>query len=296
MNSWDRATHQSMLFFHQYHQVYQGDTYVNEGAKTWQYDILRHLSSWMCPVTTTNSLPVVFRACSVHVPLCPSSWPPQKTVSICLASLAMTQHWLNAHTYTDTHFLLPYLSGGLAVSVPMVFSFLLILCVHWSEDLQMCLDSCFLYFHLDWESSRVKMWGKTKRLRQFCVSSRTSDLSLVLCYHIIALLDSIQRGMTEKNGPIQNTLSCKWKTFLHNRAKLPAFPPFCLPHLTHHSLLLLLFLNACILHCDTHTHACTRVHTHTHTHKEITLFVSHVLYRNLAQLFLQHQRHKQPAA
>lgn len=29
------------------------------------------------------------------------------------------------------------------------FSFLLILCVHWSEDLQMCLDSCFLNFHLD---------------------------------------------------------------------------------------------------------------------------------------------------
>lgn len=57
----------------------------------------------------------------------PPAGPPQKSVSICLSSPAMTQHWLtseHAHTYKDTHthFLSAYLSGGSAVSVPMVFA------------------------------------------------------------------------------------------------------------------------------------------------------------------------------
>lgn len=78
------------------------DTCVNDQATTWHYEILRHWGSWMCAVTTTNSLPVGFRACSVRAPS-PSLWlAPQKPVSICLASPAMTQHWLTDYR-TCTH-------------------------------------------------------------------------------------------------------------------------------------------------------------------------------------------------
>lgn len=57
--------------------------------------------------------------------------------------------------------------------------------------------------------------------------------------------------MTEKKQASSNTLSCEWKTFLHNRVQVPAFLPFFLPHLTHHSLRLLFLYNAYILLCDT---------------------------------------------
>lgn len=85
--------------------------------------MLRHKSSWMRPVTATNSLPVLFRAFSVHAPLCPSGWPPQNHVSIFLASPAMTQHWLStekerAPTHAHTLPLLGFLLGNWSSLLP----------------------------------------------------------------------------------------------------------------------------------------------------------------------------------
>lgn len=140
-------------------------------VKTWHHEILRHSSSWMCPVTTTNSLPVLLRACSAHAPLCPSSWPPQKHVSICLASPAMTQHWLNTRIHTHIfRYTLPlciYL-WGLGCLCSQGFPFLFILFVPLYEVLQMCVDSCLLYFYLNWGPKGKQKKANTVLYLLFC--------------------------------------------------------------------------------------------------------------------------------
>lgn len=165
--------------------------------REWKLGIVKYCVTKV-PGCVLSQQPIPFlyflRACSVLAPLCPSSWPPQKLVSICLASPAMTQHWLqNMYTHIYRHTLPLVVSlWGLGHLCSHGFPFLFILSVLWYEDLQMCLDSCFLYFYLDWGPNRatLKLWVKTKRLIQFCVSflgPYPGPLTSTWCFVIVLL-------------------------------------------------------------------------------------------------------------
>lgn len=136
-------------------------------------------SSWMCPVTTTNSLPVLFWACSLHATLCPSSRPPQKPVSISLASPAMTQHWpttehalthTRTHKYTHTHihtsFCSIHLGAWLSPFPWFSLSFDPLCPLIWGSP------DVFRFMHPlfpPWLKATLMLSGKTKRLMQFCM-------------------------------------------------------------------------------------------------------------------------------
>lgn len=234
----------------------------------------------MCPVTTTNSLPVVFRACSVRALSCPSSWPPQKPVSICLASPAMTQHWLttehaHTHTYMQTHTSSRRVPLGAWPSLFPGFSLSFILSVLCYEYLQMCLHSCFLYFYLNWEphsSCEGKQEGQYRLVPPFSVLIQ--DLwphrDALLLYYCFARQPSA--GDDRKKQANSNTLTCKWKTFLQSK-----FPHSCL------SFFLTLLITPSSSSSSTMPTFISVTHSRWYT--DCFLHRSHVLYRNLAQLF-----------
>lgn len=129
-------------------------------------------------------------------PCAPSAGPPRSL----FLSAWPAQRWLSidyrtcTHTYIDT---LPLTVSlwGLGRLCSHGFPFLFIVPVICYEDLQMCLDSCFLFscFTLN-ESLQTgatfKLWVKTKRLIQFCVSFLNpyrGPLTSTRCFVIVFL-------------------------------------------------------------------------------------------------------------
>lgn len=131
--------------------------------------------------------------------------------------------YMHAHTHTNTYthtyiyrHTLPLIVSlwGLGRLCSHGFPFLLILCVLWYEDLQMCFGFMLPFTFtltegLTGPRSICEKKQNKKANAVLCLLplflSRTSNLYLVLCYHIIVLLDSIQQGMTEQIGQFKHS-------------------------------------------------------------------------------------------
>lgn len=184
---------------------------------TWHREILRHHSSWC----VLSQQPIPFLYVSEHAQCMPSYAPPAGPPRSLVLSAWPAQQWLsidqlqNMHTliYTQTHTssrcvplgALPSLFPGIFFSFhPPRFFF-------WYEDLQMCADSCFLYFYLNWGPKENK-----KRLTEFGISfalSRTSNLKLTLCCCIIVFAKTAFCRWQQKRA---SSDSWKQKTLLQN--------------------------------------------------------------------------------
>lgn len=202
----------------------------------------------MCPVTTTNSLPVVFGACSVRARPPPAglSPPPRESVSICLASPAMTQHWpTTEHTHTLMHrHTLPLAVSLGPVSVPRVFLFLFILSpLSGMRNARCDRILASLYFYLNWGPQGEQKEAKTALL--FFLRCYPGTLTLSWC--LVAALwfcgttfswRSNDIGKSKQTGKhsIRTWVNASaFFPFFHPHLPLMSFMPFkVIWHLKHH--------------------------------------------------------------
>lgn len=109
--------------------------------------------------------------------------------------------------HSHTHFLPLYPSGGLTVSVPMVFSFFS------SSDFRFVDQQIWCFLYLDWAPNRDDWIYHSVQCR---IPSNSGPLTstTVLCFRVMIFLDSEWKETTEqkkKNRPTSKFKSWKWK-------------------------------------------------------------------------------------
>lgn len=240
---------------------------------TWHREILRHHSSWR----VLSQQPIPFLYVSEHAQSMPSYAPPAGPPRSLFLSAWPAPQWLsidqlqNMHTliYTQTHTSSRRIPLGALPSLfpGFFFSFYPPRFFFWYEDLQMCADSCFLYFYLNWGPKE----NKKANTVWYLVCSYPGPLTSNWHFVVVLLFFAKQRSAGDSKKRASSD-GWKQKTLLQNVNQHPCILSF---------LSFVLSLSPSI-HLQNKTFVFVK---HPRHHPDCFLCVFHVLYWNLGWVF-----------